>query len=221
MDDLPIPGTKKPKVTTGISKSKKSTSPGGTTRIEGGGTPPISPEIIAEGETSQTSTIPPVEIDRVDSKVKTPEIKTPRRIQEIKINVAEQSALVVLALLDGLASMVFGPSAAMTPEEREVLSAPLARMLERLELTQSAALKTWADPALFVMGLIAWVSRITRERAKQKPKPIPEETDLTPEPEKPRAGHPVMKEEVDMGVVLKAGPNITQNMKNTTMGVAK
>lgn len=61
----------------------------------------------------------------------------------------------------------------MQPAERQMLGEPLERMLSRIEITQTEAVKKFTDPILFIMGLIAWGSRVYRQKAAQRPKETP------------------------------------------------
>lgn len=82
---------------------------------------------------------------------------------------ANQTAIIIMALLDGLATMAFGASASMNETERGMLQEPMERILMRLDLTSSEALARWSDPVLLVMGLVAWGSRLMRERSASNP----------------------------------------------------
>lgn len=102
---------------------------------------------------------------------------------------AQQTAIIVLTLLDGIVSMFFGPAASMLDYEKDMMQAPLERMLQRMDIVNSEALAKWSDPILFTMGLIAWGSRISRERAENRPNQEPPggPPDNSPEPPKPPA----------------------------------
>lgn len=101
---------------------------------------------------------------------------------------AQQSAIILLSLIDGLASMAFGPLASMNEFERLTLQEPLERILQRIDLTSSEALAKWSDPILLVMGISAWASRVIRERQEQRKPPhfnTGNDDNNPPEPKKP------------------------------------
>lgn len=93
---------------------------------------------------------------------------------------AKQTALIILTMIDGLVCMFYGSSASMNDYEREMMEPPLERMLMRLDIVSAEALSKWSDPLLFLMGLTAWISRVTREKdeakARKEAEPPPEVT---------------------------------------------
>jgi hypothetical protein len=70
--------------------------------------------------------------------------------------------------------MFYGSSASMNEYERDMMAPPLERMLMRLDIVSAEALSKWSDPILFIMGLTAWISRITREKEEAKARKEPE-----------------------------------------------
>lgn len=77
------------------------------------------------------------------------------------------NSIIFLTLLDGLVTMAFGPKCAMTKDERKMMSEPLERMLKRLPNYVADKMSVYVDPILFVMGLVAWGSRIARIKREE------------------------------------------------------
>lgn len=48
----------------------------------------------------------------------------------------------------------------MLPVERELIEAPLQRMMKRLDPAITGAIEKYTDPLLVVMGLITWGARV-------------------------------------------------------------
>lgn len=212
-----------PQTTKKATAGKRGTQPAetpGNGRTPGAGIPPTPPEIIAEAEATSAVGVPPVTVEKVKSEVKAPNRGPLPKLKQAKIDVANQTAVVVLALLDGIMTVLAGPGAVMNEGERAMLVEPLARMLAKLELTQNAVIQKYSDPVLFLMGLIAWGSRVIREKAterktKETPLEASQRTEEPPPVETP--GHPVMREEVDLASVLSAPDNIARSMQVSIM----
>lgn len=192
----------------------------GSDRTPGKGNPPTTIETLTEETATPTATIPPVAVQKITSEIKAQNRGQLPKVKQIKETVADQTAVVMLALLDGIATVLAGPTATMTESERAMLSEPLARMLAKLELSQNKVIQQYSDPVLFLMGLIAWGSRVARDRAKQrKEKETPLEASQRTEEPAPqeKAGHPVMREEIDLATMLTAPTNIARNMQASIM----
>jgi len=89
---------------------------------------------------------------------------------------AAQTALIFLSLLDGIATMTLGPAARMLDYEKELIREPLERIIQRMDIVSSELISKWSDPVLFVMGMVAWMSRVIREmnekeQASKPPQP--------------------------------------------------
>lgn len=133
---------------------------------------------------------------------------------------AQQSAIILLSLIDGLASMAFGPLASMNEFERSTLQEPLERILQRIDLTSSEALAKWSDPILLVMGLTAWASRVMRERQEQHRPPgfNPNNgDDKPPEPKKPEPDNG-RTEEVVLVEQMRPPDQIAKGIKGDRIG---
>lgn len=108
---------------------------------------------------------------------------------------AQQTAVILLTMLDGIAAMFYGPNAGMMDYEREMVTGPLERILMRMDIVSTDALARWSDPLLLAMGLVAWISRVNRERAEarqtsnQEPAQEPTQAPPRPRPE-PKNGTP-------------------------------
>lgn len=85
---------------------------------------------------------------------------------------AVQTAVILLALLDGIGTIAFGKNAGMLDYEKDMIKEPLERILQRMDITSSAALAKWSDPIMLFMGLSAWITRVARE--KKESQAIPE-----------------------------------------------
>lgn len=84
---------------------------------------------------------------------------------------AAQTAIILLALLDGIGTIAFGKDAGMLDYEKDMIKEPLERILQRMDITSSAALAKWSDPIMLFMGLSAWVTRIAREKKEAQTLP--------------------------------------------------
>lgn len=84
-----------------------------------------------------------------------------RKRKEARDNAA-QSAVVLLAVLDGAVSMSLGDECKMTEAERRTMEKPLQRIIERLDPETNEAVSQYADPILLILGLFAWGVRIWR-----------------------------------------------------------
>jgi hypothetical protein len=87
-------------------------------------------------------------------------LKTPAR--KIYKKEAHQTAVILMSLLDGIATILAGPGATMNDIEQELISEPLERMLMRMQSSTVDVLSKWSDPIMLTMGLVAWASRVAR-----------------------------------------------------------
>lgn len=78
------------------------------------------------------------------------------------------SAAIILTLIDGMVQMSLGAKYAMTKDERKMMVEPLDRIMSRFPQAQLAQYSQFVDPLLLLMGVIAWGSRIMRERNAEK-----------------------------------------------------
>lgn len=172
-DTSPDNGSAKP-----AKPAKKPATPRRPAIVKPAGSVPVpGPEKPPAGTPGKTASkdipSPAVIVEPVTADVTPPYREDLPKSKEIQGAITNQSALVILALLDGIASMLWGSEAMMTPPEREMLSAPLERILSRMEFAQTEAVKKMTDPILLIMGLVAWGSRISRQQAAKKPKETP------------------------------------------------
>ena len=85
--------------------------------------------------------------------------------------VASTTAIVLIGIIDGLATSMIGEDAKMTPSERDLIQAPLARIIGRMDATSLAVVSQWADPIMLAVGLSVWGLRIAvLAKAKEPPK---------------------------------------------------
>lgn len=116
----------------------------------------------------------PAEIPFKDSGVEVEEVSSPFVIPgPIPTDTGKKSeigatALVILAMVDGLAISMYGPQAAMTKTERDMITAPLERLLARFDIVNNALLAKYIDPILLLFGIMAWGMRINREVVQPK-----------------------------------------------------
>lgn len=118
---------------------------------------------------------------------------------------ALSGAIVLLAIVDGLAVMAWGNAARMNDTERGMITPPLERILSRLGPGINNYVSAWGDPIMLIMGLIAWGSRISRINRKPEPEPEPK-----PEPEPINVNQPINKDNHtgDIGAATSAPDNI-------------
>lgn len=96
---------------------------------------------------------------------------------------AQQVSKALLGFMEGIAVVALGPKASMLDYEREMIAEPLERILLRMDVVNAEFISKWSDPAVLIMLLGAYISRITKEKAEEeepeaKPikfKPKPEE----------------------------------------------
>lgn len=81
---------------------------------------------------------------------------------------AAQTAVIVIALLDGIGTIFLGENASMQDYERDLIKEPLERILQRMDIVSSEALAKWSDPILLFMGLSAWITRVLRENRERE-----------------------------------------------------
>lgn len=170
------------------------------------------PVVVSEGLTPEQ-----IEVENV---VTTPGIPGPiRDVAAAKDKEATATALIILALLDGLAVAAVGEGASMRPNERLMMSGPLERILQRMDLKANEVLNKWTDPVLFTMGLMAWGLRISRE-AEKKPKPAPIPTPApAPVPENKNGKQPAPEPApFDLGLITQAPPIIGNNFRREGIG---
>lgn len=65
--------------------------------------------------------------------------------------------------------MAIGPKAAMLPEERRQIEPPLGRILARLSPQAATLVATFADPLMLGVGIVAYVTRVTRQDGPKSP----------------------------------------------------
>jgi hypothetical protein len=105
---------------------------------------------------------------------------------------AAQTAVIVLALLDGTCTIAFGENAGMLDYERELIKEPLERIIQRMDIVSSEALAKWSDPILLFMGLSAWITRVIREKKESQPEVKPPADSTQEQP--PKDGRPKVEE---------------------------
>jgi hypothetical protein len=108
--------------------------------------------------------------------------RIPPKTRKLAQKEAQQAAIVLLGLIDGLAIVLYGETARMLDYERELIADPLQRIIERSNLLNADAVNKYSDPLLLTMGLIGWFSRVNRER---KEKSTPAELPQDPGPQDP------------------------------------
>jgi hypothetical protein len=120
---------------------------------------------------------------------------------------ALSAAVVLVAILDGFAVMLWGENAKMNPTENGMITPPLERILGRLGPGINNYVSAWGDPIMLLMGLIAWGSRVSRLNRLNAPAPQPEPEPETKENTAPRPSNnrpPI----VDIGAATSAPKNI-------------
>lgn len=122
---------------------------------------------------------------------------------------ANQTAVILLGLLDGIAVLIAGPEAALNSLERDLILAPMERILQKMDITLVEKMGAWSDPILLIMGLTAWASRVYRitQDAKPKPEPTPEPTPEFNQPPQNRV-NPAPDSEILITEALSAPPMV-------------
>lgn len=78
----------------------------------------------------------------------------------------------LLGLAQGMFTAAWGPDAAFTAKERELIQPPLARLMQRLSPEDGARFSAMADPVFLAAGLLIWGMRIwTMQQKAVKPAP--------------------------------------------------
>jgi hypothetical protein len=161
-------------------------------RAQGGIAPQVAPESQAEGQ-------PPI-FDKLDAQPlegETPDRAEPeipsaafqveethpvtkqdrehnRYLKRKSKDQAVKSALTLLAILDGAVSIALGPECAMTSDEREMISEPLARIMARLTPETTDLVDKWTDPIMLAVGFGMYLSRVffVLKRKSEEEKPV-------------------------------------------------
>lgn len=121
--------------------------------------------------------------DNVDIRLKAANVES---LPDENILVAGAAGL-LLMLLDGIGMLTFGDFAKLSNIERAMIGEPLQHILSKISPASLAMIGKYSDPALLLMGMFAWISRVTSESKRRQAaaaKPV------TPEPA-PKVVEPV------------------------------
>lgn len=96
---------------------------------------------------------------------------------------AAQAALTLLTILDGAIGLSLGPECQLTPDERQMIEAPLTRIMARLAPETTEAIDRWTDPILLAFGVATWGARVffVLQRQASEAQPSKPATTQTPE----------------------------------------
>lgn len=90
---------------------------------------------------------------------------------------AHQTTVILMSLMDGVATMIAGPQCKANDIERDMIEEPLERLIQKMDVGAVELLSVWADPIALVMGMAAWGGRIIRTMDKNKPEKPPAEVE--------------------------------------------
>lgn len=159
-----------------LAKEKRTGTKPGTD--PGNGTPPDVKAGPAKIETQTPDSIDGINIrqERTGKQPAPPDfmLDAADKVLEEQAQTALSAAVVLIAILDGLAVMAWGDAAKMTPVESGMITPPLERILARLGPALNNQVSAWGDPIMLLMGLIAWGSRISRTNRLKETPPEPE-----------------------------------------------
>jgi hypothetical protein len=102
-------------------------------------------------------------------------------VAELEITTA---AVMILTLLDGMATVAIGDYAKLSNTERAMIKPPLERLFKRWSASTIGVVNQYTDYVLVIMGIIAWYRRVGMERAARiepPAKPHVEERQTTQE----------------------------------------
>lgn len=132
---------------------------------------------------------------------------------------AQQVAKALLAFMEGIAVVALGPDASMLDYEKEMITEPLERILMRMDVINAEFISKWSDPAVLIMLLGAYISRITKEHAEEEE---PEEKPVRVKPKKePRSVQPTQPSGKNMDVIITeqtvVPPTVKEGFQGTSM----
>lgn len=73
---------------------------------------------------------------------------------------AEQTAAVMLTVFNMAVGVALGEGAEMTPDERQAVEEPLARIMRRMSPATTEMIARWTDPIMLISALGAWSARV-------------------------------------------------------------
>lgn len=165
-----------------------------------------SPLGFGEGQTQAEAFV----VEQAKSKGGRPKGFSPKASQEEKRAEAHSYNLVVAdALADVLSGVVqtfIAPTAAMSEEQKQLITEPLVRMMDRMAPKVLDDMQKYADPALLIVGLISYGGYAMSERGKLPKRPV-----TVPMTEN-NPGAPVPPDEIPTGgpgVLAQASPEIS------------
>ncbi len=182
--DAPGPGTTEPTrdpseldrgTAAGVTSSSAALrGPGGRFLPRAGAPTQEAPEGKAtaprgKGKRPARSHAPDIRVRKVDDKPRPDRGAASRAKREIEAQ-AKQTCEVLLNFMDLAVSMAFGEEARMTPQIRESIADPGARILERLTPETSEMIAKYTDPVMLALGLTAWATHIYRAIEDRKGK---------------------------------------------------
>lgn len=216
MVDSPVPTDKRPTrpARTKNLKSKTIHRKNGDSPTPPGESPTPTPNPAALEESQPDSTVraETIGVKEVKSDKVNP-LLIEDKTQEFTLDISS-SSIVLMALLDGLAGLLFGPDARMNDTERALINEPLERILKRLSPEVVKAVSQWGDYVMLAMGLIAWGSRITRLQKETAEKTQKEKAPTRPPAPPPDEGPPAPENvnRLDLGDLTAAPVTIAAQL---------
>ncbi len=126
--------------------------------------------------------------DNVDIRLKAAQVES---LPDQNVMVSGAVAMLLL-LLDGVGMMAFGDYARLNGTEKAMLEEPLTRMLAKVSPNSLNLIGKYSDPVLLMMGLLAWISRVTTERKRREEAQKPAvQNEPQPQPLNPAPPHAV------------------------------
>ena len=165
------------------------------------------PELLSEASRSAPSDVPPILTEEA------PTVEGPRPTYYDKKKQAAQAketAGWLVMLLEGAAIMSFGEEAKLLPNEKRMISDPMARIMTRMDPALNEALQKWTDPILLLFGIGTWGMRLyamaqDREEGDEGRGKKPPE--VKPSPGGDGHGRTVTEVLAEEEAIMRAGPD--------------
>lgn len=186
---------------TGKTRTTSATPRPRVAPVKAPGTPQVAlPEVDIYSDEAVSISQPPIGLEgETDKRTKWRQSYWLRKKAK---NAAKDTSAVLVSLLDGLASMAFGPQAAMNDFERQFIQEPLERILMRMDVASAEIVNRWSDPIMLAMGLIIWGSRISRLQSERHSGPEddgnspPDDHPESPKPDNGRVQEVLISEQL-------------------------
>lgn len=165
---------------------------------------------VSEAPWPEAQNLPGIQSAQGVGASQAPEVEPPPRTHQSRRKIAKQAAEAasyLIVLIEGAAMMGLGEDARMTDIEKQMIIAPLQRILERASPQVTETIEKFADPVVLMFGFAMWGMRLYSMARDQEEGEGPPPKPPSEGPSSPGGnGKHAAEEPSDESRLLAAGP---------------